>query len=258
MVAGLRQPSQGPPWSSPPFRFRLEKSKIHIWRADVRPSAPLLYRLKSTLCSDEVAAAQRFSFQKDQDRYITTRGVLRMLLGLYLRIDPRNVRFGYGPRGKPLLEGPSQDKNICFNISHSGDLALFAFSRNREVGVDVERIRDDISDEEISKRFFSAGERSRLRITPTQLQVQEFFRYWTCKEAYIKARGEGLHLPLNQFEVLIVPGDRLAKVRTEEESAADSQWYAQTLAPGAGYAGAVVAQGRAWECVCWDWTEDSP
>ena len=179
-----------------------------------------------------------------------------MLLGLYLRIAPRNVRFGYGPRGKPFLAGPSRGKSICFNISHSEDLALFAFSCDRPIGVDVERVRDDISDEEISERFFSADECARLRAFPSHLRVQEFFRYWTCKEAYIKARGEGLHISLNQFEVLTVPGDRLAKVCTKEESEADSQWYVQRLAPRAGYAGAVAAQGHAWHCACWDWSEE--
>ena len=190
------KPPEEPVWSPPPRRLQLVRSQIHVWRAGVGVAAPVLCRLRDTLCSDEVAVAQRYRFQKDRDRFITARGVLRMLLSLYLRMDPRNVCFGYGPRGKPFLERPPQDESICFNISHTGDLALFAFSRDREIGVDVERIRDDISDEEISERFFSASECARLRAVPSHLRVQEFLRYWTCKEAYIKARGEGLHIPL--------------------------------------------------------------
>ena len=252
MATNRQKPPEGPVWSPPPRNLQLKESKIHVWRADVRVSAPVLSRLKNTLWSDEVATAERFRFRKDRDRYITTRGVLRVLLGLYLNIEPDNVRFGYGRRGKPFLEGSSAEKRISFNISHSGDLALFGFSKDREIGVDVERIRDDISDAEISERVFSASECARLRSTPPQLRVQEFFRYWTCKEAYIKARGDGLQLPLNRFEVLAGPKERFAKISIKDPSAADLPWYVQRLAPGAGYAGAVAAQGQAWECAFWD------
>ena len=246
----------GPVWSPPPRNLQLTESKIHVWRADLRVSATIFSTLKETLSSDEVARARRFRFRRDHDRFITARGISRTLLGIYLNIEPDCIRFGYGRRGKPFVEGSSADKRISFNISHSGDLALFGFSRDREIGVDVERIRDDISDEEISERFFSAGECAVLRSKPPHLRTQEFFRFWTCKEAFIKAIGEGMHLQLNRFEVVIVDAEKPHFVRTMEESATDSRWYVGELALGPEYAGTVVSQGRAWECVCWDWTED--
>ncbi|HTS12529.1 MAG TPA: 4'-phosphopantetheinyl transferase superfamily protein [Candidatus Limnocylindrales bacterium] len=137
---------------------------------------------------------------------------------------------------------------LCFNLSHSHGLALVAICREREVGVDVELIRPEFGGEEIARRYFSQREVDELKRLPPELQAEGFFLCWTRKEAYIKAKGDGLHIPLDSFDVSLTPG-----LPPLLNSADGFRWSLRSLAPGAGYVGAVVSEGRDWKLRLLSW-----
>ena len=156
------------------------------------------------LAPDETARAARFHFDHLQRRFILSRGALRILLGHYLDIAANRIEFRYGSRGKPSLAAPA---GIHFNASHSGDVALFAFTLHCEIGVDVEEMRPISDMREIASRFFCAEESTELMALPADERERAFFLCWTRKEAYLKAVGEGLYAPLNDFCVTLRPGE---------------------------------------------------
>jgi len=211
--------------------------------------------LLRTLTLDERARARRFRFPRDRDRFIVARGVLRAILGRYLGVDPGRLRFRYSPYGKPALAGPFEDEGIRFNLAHSQGIALYAVSRGREVGIDVEYVRADLADERIAERFFSPREVATLRAVPAEQRREAFFHCWTRKEAYVKARGEGLSLPLDQFDVSLAPGEPAALLSTPGDPPEVTRWSLQALNPGPGYVAALAVEGNGWRLRCWQWTD---
>ena len=205
-----------------------------------------------TLTADECQRAERYVFAKDRTHFVVARGLLRVLLGRYLGQDPPHLRFIYGPHGKPALATDTGGGALRFNVSHSHGLALYAITRGREVGVDVERIRPEVAQEKIAERFFSPREVTLLRALPAQLQATAFFACWTRKEAYIKAKGEGLALPLDQFDVSLVPGEPAVLLRAAWDPQEAARWSLQDLAPAPGYRAAVAVAGHDWRLTCWD------
>jgi 4'-phosphopantetheinyl transferase len=212
--------------------------------------------LRETLDADELARVRRFHFQEDRDRYIAAHGVLRGILARYLRTEPGALRFDYGPQRKPhLTSAPDQD-SIQFNLAHSHELALVAVARERDVGVDLEYIRAEVATEPLAERFFSPQEVAALRGLPEAQQAEAFFWAWTRKEAYLKARGEGLTSSLSHFAVSLAPEEpaKLLWVQGDEQEA--GRWSLRHLEPGPGYAGALVAEGAGWELTCWQFTHE--
>lgn len=208
-----------------------------------------------SLAADERTRVGRFYFERDREHFIAARGVLRTILGCYSNRAPECLSFCYGSHGKPALAGESDRDAIRFNVSHSHGVALYAVTRGREVGIDLERVRFDLAVMEIAERFFSRREVAMLRTLPTEEQRQEFFRYWTRKEAYIKARGEGLTLPLDQCDVSLAPGDPDAVLGTQGDPTEASRWFLQELTPAPGYVAALAVEGRAWRLTCWQWPD---
>lgn len=174
--------------------------EVHVWAAyleEMEFDAGLL----SALSGDERDRAARFHFERDRRRYERRRCLLRLLLGRFLGMEAAAVRFRYGPQGKPKL---GESGALQFNLSHSDGHALFAFART-EVGVDLQRIRMGMDVDSMARAVFAPGEKRSLEALPADQRVVAFFRYWTRKEAYIKARGLGLSLPLDSFEVSLEP-----------------------------------------------------
>jgi 4'-phosphopantetheinyl transferase len=230
-----------------PSRFpglTLDTTEVHIWQAslDGRPADIF----ESFLSSDELARADRFHFPRDRQHFVVARGLLRNLLAAYLGVNCSELRFSYGAQGKPflLLDGQAQ---INFNVSHSNGRAAYAFSRGRELGIDLEYVKDDFDDELVAKRFFSPAEVLALRTVPADMRKQAFFNCWTRKEAYIKARGEGLSMPLDQFDVTLKPGEPVALLNNYREEREVSRWSMESLSAPDGYVGAVVAEGHDWQ-----------
>jgi 4'-phosphopantetheinyl transferase len=209
--------------------------------------------LEAILSADERERVRRFHFDRDRSRWLVGRGRLRMLLGRYLDVLPETLSFGYGAFGKPNLTGLKTP--VQFNASHSGDILLIAVTLDRAVGIDVERIRSNLSVLEIAERFFSPRERAALAALPDALRTDAFFDCWTRKEAYIKARGEGLSLPLNGFDVAFGPGEPAKLLATRPDAADATRWRLCELDAADDYKAAVAVEGAQWTLKCWDWAQ---
>lgn len=212
--------------------------------------------LRQFLCEEELERAGRFYFEKDRRHWTVARAVLRIVLGRYLACDPRDLRFALNDYGKPSITIPLAGRQLHFNLSHSGNLALYAFVLDKEVGVDVEYMKSGINYTELATHFFSAHECASLNSLSPDKQEEAFFLCWSRKEAYIKARGKGLSLPLDQFDVSLVPGEPASLLGSREDPLAVERWSLHALFPGEKYAGALVTEGSAWQLSCWQWDMD--
>jgi len=154
------------------------------------------------------------------------------------------VEFRYSAHSKPELGGLQADSGVSFNVSHSHSTALFAFSRRRAVGIDVERERTNIEVSDIATRFFSESEQAVLLGLAKDQQPQAFFACWTRKEAFVKAKGEGLSLPLHQFDVSLIPGQPAEILGTRPHTEERHHWSLWSLDAGPGYAAALVVEGK--------------
>ena len=258
ITAHLKEaPDMGPvfSWSRPPKDLVLGSAEVHVWRASLDLKALHIQSLQQTLVADERAKAGQFYFQKDREHFIVARGLLRVILGRYLHTEPSQLQFCYSHHGKPALSRKLAGDALRFNLSHSHGLALYAVTRGREIGVDLERIRPDLADEHIAEQFFSSLEIAALRALHTNIQKEAFFNCWTRKEAYIKAKGEGLSLPLDQFEVSLVPGEPAALLSTNGNPQEAFRWSLQELVPGSGFVAALAVEGHDWRVKCWQWPE---
>ena len=215
--------------------------ETHVWRRRIDCPRTQIESLRELLTPDEEARARRFHYDKDRNEFIVSRGTLRTLIGSYLSIAPKELSFRYSEYGQPKLEG---DRSIEFNVSHSGGMLLLAFSLNRRIGVDVETIRRDFSTLEIAERFFSECERRSLRELPEELRHPAFFRCWTRKEAFIKALGEGLSHPLDQFDVSLAAGAHPILLATRPDSNEASRWAMCDVAVPDGFAAALAIKLR--------------
>jgi len=190
------------PYAIPTQHPSLDAGVIHVWSAPIEPAPRDLLARSVWLSDDERQRAARFYFEPDRERYIAARAMLRRLLGNYAGVQPHEVVFRYGARGKPEVEQPAVARSISFNVSHRGALALYAFARDSEIGIDVERLRDVPEALAIARNHFTPAETKLLEKAENPYAVQEcFFRLWTRKEAVIKAVGTGLSMPLDEFDV---------------------------------------------------------
>lgn len=207
---------------------------------------------RKILANDERIRASRFRFHTDSDRFIAARSSLRTILARYLRTQPAELNFGHNDFGKPHLTGGQDRLGLRFNLSHSHDKALLAVARNRDLGVDIEFRRDDFATDEVAQRFFSRSERNQLgRIAPEQ-RTEAFFNCWTRKEAYIKARGEGVSFPLDQFDVSFAPDAPPALLGNRRDATEVSRWSFEALSPADGYAAALTVEGTFSRLLLWD------
>ena len=239
-------------WGPAPPRVAAEEDVVHVWCASLAPPGEAVREYRSLLSAEEGARADRFRFDVHRRQFVVARGVLRTLLGRYLGTDPRGVEFGYASHGKPFLGGRFAGEGLHFNVSHSGEMALYAFCRGREVGVDVELVHPMDDAETIAERFFSAAENAAFHSVPAELKEEAFFTCWTRKEAYIKGIGEGLSLPLHEFDVSLVPGEPACLLGAVDREQA-LRWTLRELDPAPGYVAALVAEGSGWDVACWRW-----
>ena len=196
----------------------------------------------ATLSDDERERASRFRFARLKDSFAISRGILRTLLGHYLSIPPNQVRFTYGARGKPQLDFP--EANLQFNLTHSGKLAAYAFATGCKLGIDLEAVRAMPDREPIVRRFFAREECEEwLRLGPAE-RAPAFFRCWTRKEAYIKALGDGLGVPLDSFRVSLRPSQPARLLWSRDDPSAPALWSLYSLAPAPSYVGCLAMADR--------------
>jgi 4'-phosphopantetheinyl transferase len=232
-------------WLPAPANLTLLPDDVHVWRIDLdRPEAQL-QNLAAILSSEEIARADRFYFQEHRRRFIAGRGILRSILGSYLGIEPQQVEFDYEPRGKPVLAGTFAHSGLLFNLSHSQGLGLCAVNYTRQIGIDLEYIRSMSDVEALAQRFYLPREYDLMRSLPADQKQEIFFRYWTCKEAYLKATGDGI-AQLEQVEVALTPTEP-ACLQTL------TNWSLLELTPADNYVAAVVVAGFDWHLKCWQY-----
>jgi 4'-phosphopantetheinyl transferase len=230
----------------------LPENEVHLWRVDLDSLRESESRWQNILSADESARASRFRFAIDRQRFVISRGLLRTILGGYLAADPGSLTFSYSSKDKPSVARPDSESAVCFNVSHSGAVVLLAFTRGHDVGVDVEQIRSDFDVAAIARRFFSPHEQEQLAVLAKEKSFEAFFRCWTRKEAYIKATGDGLSLPLTQFDVSIEAHDKDALLATRPDATEAGFWSLREVPAGEGYVAALCVRGRDWKLR--DWT----
>ncbi len=257
---GSAPPGPAPGWPArgvPPAPD-LPPGEIQVWAIPLDPPAERVAALARVLTPDEEARAARFRFDVHRRRYVVGRGVLRALLGAYLRVPPAALRFDYRERGKPDLAAPWRGEGLAFNLSNSEDLALVGFVRGADLGVDVEYLKEMSDLTEIATRFFSASEVATLAGVPAERKKEAFFNCWTRKEAYLKAVGVGLAAPLDSFAVTLEPGAAPRMLTLEGDRERAARWFFRHLAPRPDFLGAVAielpdAAAPPPRVVCWSY-----
>jgi 4'-phosphopantetheinyl transferase len=232
--------------------LRLPEDEVHVWQARVDAESLRESQILDALAEDEIERAARFRFAKDRDQYVVGRSMMRALLGHYLGCLPQEIRLCYSPYGKPdLPDGLRSD--LRFNLSHSRELVLLAVTRGSAIGVDVEFIEPKVINERVAEQFFSPYEVATLKALPAELQVLGFFNCWTRKEAFIKAKGEGLSMPLDQFDVSLQPGQPARLLAVRPNARGLDRWSLLDLRLRDGYVGAVAVEKAHCQWKHYDW-----
>jgi 4'-phosphopantetheinyl transferase len=242
-------------WNLRPIAPVLADDEVHVWRARLDRPAEHFQELMTLLSEEECARADRFHFERHRRRFIAARGLLRVLLGDYLKGDARRVEFHYGAAGKPRLTPDIETPPLHFNVTHSGEIALFAFCRARELGIDVEQVRPYAHAEQIAKRFFSQRESALLQALPPEERNAAFFNAWTRKEALLKATGKGISFGLDRVEVALAPGQPAQFVSLDGDKRKAGGWALWSLTPAPGYVAAVALETTDHRLSCWGWPE---
>jgi 4'-phosphopantetheinyl transferase len=242
-----------PEWHWPPVALTLSRQTVHVWSVSLEQPAPLIHQLEQLLSADEQERAARFHFERDRRRFIVGRGALRTLLGRYVQVEPTQLKLCYGKYGKPYLAEESKGSALHFNLAHSHELAVYAFTREGKVGIDIEYIHPLADLDQIAARFFSKSESTSLLGLPGDQRLLAFFNCWTRKEAYIKALGEGLSHPLDQFQVSLLPGEPAQLLQVQGAPEEVSRWSMTAFVPAPGYVAALLVEGRScavefWQC----------
>jgi 4'-phosphopantetheinyl transferase len=234
------------PWLSRNEPIPLAENEIHIWRAATNMPPSIGNQLAQWLSPDELARVERYRFERDRLRFMTSRGILRILLGAYLELDPRQLIFDYGLHGKPYVSRESTQSPFQFNLSHSEDLSLFAFTKTARIGVDLEHLRPIPEVDQICERFFAPSEKTTMRGLPEDQKLEAFFTGWTRKEAYVKALGQSILPALDQVEVSLIPGESTQWIVDVDNPEMIDKFSLISLVPFTGYLAAIAVENKPW------------
>jgi 4'-phosphopantetheinyl transferase len=236
------------------FKRRFDsRREVHAWVCSLEVAQDKLADFEATLWPTERERAARFHFDKHRHRFITGRGLLRMILGGYLQNEPASIEFVYGPQGKPALGGALAKSGLNFNLSHSESLGVIALTRAGSLGVDVERVRSLEDVEELVRRFFSARESAAFRELADGNRAEAFFNLWTRKEAWLKATGEGIAHSLNLVEVSFLRGEPARLLGLPYGFGRSEEWSLHSFCPALGFAAAIAVAAPESEVRQWKW-----
>lgn len=219
----------------------LTAQEVHVWHASLNFPEDELTQFTTLLSDDEEVRAKRFHFAKDRIRYTAARGILRKILSGYLHQDPKEIKFNYNSHGKPSC---ADNEAIQFNLSHSKNIALYAFARNLTLGIDIEYIDPDFKADAIAQRFFSASEANLLHQLTGKTKIKAFFNGWTRKEAFLKALGLGLSYSLKRVEVSMAPDQPVKFLTIDDPQQNIDQWSLYSFDQIPKYAAALVVRGK--------------
>jgi 4'-phosphopantetheinyl transferase len=221
--------------------LQLSARDVHIWTISTKASDAMVGRLERILAKDEIDRALRFRFRHLRDSFVLVRGFLRHLLGQYLDLNPANICFSYGDKGKPTL---CSESTLQFNLTHSNGIAAIALTSDCQIGIDLEHMRRMHDMQQLADRYFCAEEAAEIMSLPPNDRERAFFRCWTRKEAYIKAIGDGLSIPLDSFRVTVQHDADARLIHAEGDSGAAKTWTLHDLVLATGYAAAVAYHDR--------------
>ncbi|MGA8222505.1 MAG: 4'-phosphopantetheinyl transferase superfamily protein, partial [Candidatus Acidiferrales bacterium] len=188
-------------WFPSRSRRTILQGEVHVWRIALDVNGEGIQAARDVLSEDEIEKADRFRFELDRRRFAIAHAGMRKILAGYLGCDAKQLIFEYDEKGKPRLRDTFNARELNFNLSHSGQLSLLAVAPKISVGIDIETVNPKFTCQEIAGRFLSRDEIRNLLTLPEEQRTEAFFTCWTRKEAYIKARGDGLSIPLNSFSV---------------------------------------------------------
>jgi 4'-phosphopantetheinyl transferase len=211
--------------------------KAEIWTIQLDHASIQMDLCEEVLSTDEQERAAKFKFQRDRRRYIVAHATLRSILAAHMTKSPQELTFTHGKNGKPYLAGTDIERDIQFNLTHSHEVALLAVTRGQEIGVDVEYMNRDFAFTEVAERFFTASEVQALLALPVPLQKQAFYKCWTSKEAFLKAKGTGLSGELGEVTIELIDNHSVKVKATLPD------WSLTELMPCDGYVGALVLEG---------------
>jgi 4'-phosphopantetheinyl transferase len=238
-------------WPLPPSDLSLSGDEVHVWCASLNQFYTCVEQMTQILSVDELKRAERFHFPRHRNQYIAAHGLLRKLLADYTSIESDRITIEYGRNGKPFLSEKFSKEKIRFNLSHSNGCALFAFACEREIGVDIEHIREFADMDKVAEQVFSIKEIAVLRSFPESEKNEVFFKFWTRKEAYLKATGEGFSSALDTIDISSYPPNTSVFVYTGKNSKDKSHWTVQDLRPISGFAAAFAVEGDSAMHHCW-------
>jgi 4'-phosphopantetheinyl transferase len=241
-------------WSTPPSRWPLNGNEIHVWAATSEVSSREISAFEKTLSLDEVERAGQFKLERDRNRFVACRGCLRAILAAYLETGPQEVNFEYGPRGKPWLANKPETSRLHFNVAHSENLFLTAISRICPLGVDVERIRFIENTDDLVKLLLCTTEELEWNTVAETQKLSTFFRIWTCKEACLKATGDGIAESLREIAVSFLPGEPARLIKPPAMPIPNEDWTLSELNPAGEFAAAIAAPTRGFDLSCWRWS----
>lgn len=204
----------------------LDDLRVHIWTlftSDVRGAAWLAY-CESILSGAERERARRRVSMEDRQMFVLSHGFLRSVLSRYAAMAPQDWVFSVSAHGKPGIANPAHGGSLQFNLSHTRGAVAVAVARGASLGVDIEQVRQDPEAVSLAQRFFSAREAADVCRGTLSERSSTFYRYWTLKEAYLKARGEGLSVPLDQFGFVFQAPDRIGFAAETALDANPSDW----------------------------------
>ena len=237
--------------------FHLSLDSIQLWHADVCQLSTSFYqRLLDSLSADENERAASFKFEEDQSVFVIARGILRHLLAAYLKQSHSDIDFTYNMYGKPHLKLLTQDNPIYFNLSHSNDMIVYAFSLKKFIGVDIEYMKADIVEPGIVQQVLSEKEQKVFYSKPIEKQPLSFFRIWVCKESLIKALGHGFSYSPLKIE-LDISKDPISLSKKGQDKPFAQKWFLEEFSLTCGYVGAVALKTRQHKNLTHSWvTED--
>ncbi len=240
-------------WLAPPEALTVIRDEVHVWRASLDIPDEQIEKLLKTLSPDERKRSEKYHFRRDRQNFVAARGILRNILAGYLGTEPEKIIFSYSPYSKPFLSGPFSDRDLSFNLSHAKDLAMYAVTRKRKVGIDIEYPRQEFQWNDIVERCFSSPEKAELLALPEKNRHRAFFTYWTRKEAFLKANGIGLSTEIKDVNVTLKHDRSSYLLRPICALRDDDYWSLIDLNPGFGYLAALAVEGDGLSVRCWQW-----
>lgn len=224
--------------------IQLPENHVDVWLSSLDIEETSIDKLLPILSEDELSRAERFHSIESKNKFIVARAFIRYILAQYLKIKPEEIKFKYDINGKPSLSGELSKTGLCFNVSHSHGKVLCGITMKRAIGIDIEKIRLNLSYEKITKRQFSPPELEKFQQLPENEKVQTFFTFWTRKESFLKAIRKGLQLPMKNFDVSNAPMEPVTFINDSEQFENTSEWFIEDLDICPGFCAALTIESQ--------------